>query len=280
MVDAGGSHSCGVAESAELFCWGRNDQGQIGDSGSADRTLPVAVGEGLKWKAVSVGESHSCALTTDGAAYCWGSSLAGQLGSDTLGTITQPYRMQKAPPFVKISSGENHSCAITADGKLYCWGENKHGELGLSLFSKYSPVVQVAPQLTWSFVAAGSHDSCGITTEGKLYCWGLDNGGAIGVEAADACEMDGAPGQCALPLRQPVDSLRFTTVATGVNHSCAITTGGVLYCWGSNDHGQLGSGFREPLGPSAVTGDGRYTAVSAGKSNEVLAKALTDKCYK
>lgn len=120
MVDAGGAHSCGVAESAELFCWGRNDQGQLGDSGFAEQALPVAIGEGLKWKAVSSGGSHSCALTTDGAAYCWGSSVSGQLGSDTLGTIPEPYRLQNAPPFVRISSGENHSCGITADGKLYC----------------------------------------------------------------------------------------------------------------------------------------------------------------
>ena len=63
---------------------------------------------------------------------------------------------------------------------------------------------------------------------------------------------NGEPEQCALPLRQPVDSLRFTTVATGATHSCAITGDGVLYCWGENDHGQLGSGFREPLGPTAV----------------------------
>src|SRR5450432_27661 len=265
MVDAGGDHSCGVAESAELFCWGRDDQGQLGDSGSTDQPLPVAVGEGLKWKAVSAGGSHSCGLTTDGAAYCWGSSVAGQLGSDTLGTVPEPYRIQNAPPFVKISAGEKHSCALTADGKLYCWGENLHGELGLSVFSKYSPAVQVAPQLTWSFVSAGVHDSCGITTDGKLYCWGLDNGGALGVDASDACELGAAPGKCALPLRQPADSLRFTAVATGLNHSCAINTSGVLYCWGSNDHGQLGSGFRAALGPTQVVGDGRYAEVSAGR---------------
>jgi alpha-tubulin suppressor-like RCC1 family protein len=166
---------------------------------------------------------------------------------------------------VKISTGESHSCAITADGKLYCWGENQHGELGLSVFSKFSPALQVAPQLTWSFVSAGVHDSCGITTDGKLYCWGLDNGGALGVEASDACELGSAPGKCALPLRQPADALRFTAVATGLNHSCAISTSGVLYCWGSNDHGQLGSGFRASLGPTAVVGDGRYIAVSAGR---------------
>ena len=125
--------------------------------------------------------------------------------------------------------------------------------------------MQVAPQLTWGYVSAGFHDSCAITVEGKLYCWGFNNGGALGVEAEDQCEMDGAPGLCALPLRQPADSLRFMTVATGSSHSCAITTVGVLYCWGANDHGQLGSGFREPLGPTAVMGDARYVAVSAGR---------------
>ncbi|HEY7860863.1 MAG TPA: hypothetical protein VIB98_05425, partial [Gemmatimonadaceae bacterium] len=146
------------------------------------------------------------------------------------------------------------------------WGENEHGELGQSRFSKSGVATPVAPQLTWATVSAGPHDSCAITTDGKLYCWGLNNGGALGVESGDACESDGEPEECALPLRQPVDSLRFTTVATGTNHSCAITTAGVLYCWGSNDRGQLGSGFREPLAPTPVMGDARYTAVSAGRA--------------
>ncbi|HMI57476.1 MAG TPA: hypothetical protein VK511_05475, partial [Gemmatimonadaceae bacterium] len=244
-VVAGSTHSCGITENASLYCWGRDDQGQLGDSATSESPLPVAVAPSLKWRTVSVGGSHSCGITTDGATYCWGSSVAGQLGSDTLGTITAPYRMEKAPSFVKISSGENHTCAITTDGKLYCWGENLHGELGSSVFSKYSPVEQVAPQLTWARVSAGLHNTCAITIDGKLYCWGLNNGGGIGVQADDACEKNGESGLCTLPLRQPADSLRFSIVATGVTHTCAITGGGVLFCWGSNDKGQLGSGFRE-----------------------------------
>jgi len=262
---AGGMHSCGITESASLYCWGRNDQGQVGDGTTSDRALPVAVGTNLKWRAVSAGRAHSCAITTDGATYCWGSSIAGQLGSDTLGTMTAPFRIEKAPPFVKVSSGETHTCAITTGGKLYCWGENLHGELGSSVISKYAAVAQVAPQLTWARVSAGLHNTCAITIDGKLYCWGLNNGGGIGVEADDACDVDGEGGLCALPLRQPADSLRFSVVATGVTHSCAIAGDGVLYCWGSNEQGQLGSGFREPLGPTPVTGEQRWIAVSAGK---------------
>ena len=110
-VVAGSTHSCGITESESLFCWGRNEQGELGDSATSERALPVAVGPGLKWRTVSAGGSHSCGITTSGATYCWGSSITGQLGSDTLGTITAPYRMEKAPPFVKISSGENHTCA-------------------------------------------------------------------------------------------------------------------------------------------------------------------------
>ena len=84
-VSAGYDHSCGVTEHAELFCWGRNDQGQLGDSTTEEHALPVQVGEAMKWRAVTVGGAHSCAITNDGATYCWGSSIAGQLGSDTLG---------------------------------------------------------------------------------------------------------------------------------------------------------------------------------------------------
>jgi alpha-tubulin suppressor-like RCC1 family protein len=264
-VVAGSGHSCGVTGSGDLYCWGSNDLGQLGDSGTTERTLPSEVGGGLKWRTVSVGGSHSCGITTDGAAYCWGSSIAGQLGSDTLGTLPTPFRMPQAPPFVKIASGNDHTCAITTDGKMFCWGENLHGELGASVFSRFSPVVQVAPQLTWARVSAGPHSTCGITIDGKLYCWGLDDEGGIGVEAGDACQLDGEPEQCSLPLRQPADSLRFTTVAAGVTHSCAITGDGVLYCWGANDHGQLGSGFRDPLGPTAVVTQEHWIAVSAGR---------------
>jgi alpha-tubulin suppressor-like RCC1 family protein len=264
-VAAGRAHSCGITESAALFCWGRNDQGQLGDSGMTDQPLPVPVGRDLDWRLVTTGGSHSCAVTTEGATYCWGASTAGQLGSDTLGTMPFPYRIQNTPTFVKISAGENHTCAITTDGKLYCWGENLHGELGSSVFSKFSPAAQVAPQLTWARVSAGTHSTCAITIEGKLYCWGLDSGNALNIEATDTCQMDGVPAQCSLPLRQPVDSLRFSTVATGVTHSCAITGGGLLYCWGSNDQGQLGSGFRDARGPTPVMGEQRWTAVSAGR---------------
>jgi len=264
-VVAGSRHSCGITGSGDLFCWGSNDLGQLGDGGATERTLPSEVGGGLKWRAVSAGGSHSCGITTDGAAYCWGSSIAGQLGSDTLGTLPTPYRMPQAPSFVKIASGDDHTCAITTAGKMFCWGENLHGELGASVFSKFSPVVQVAPQLTWARVSAGPHSTCGITIDGKLYCWGLDDGGGIGVEAGDACQLDGEPAQCALPLRQPADSLRFTSVAAGVTHSCAITGDGVLYCWGANDRGQLGSGFRDPLGPTRVVTQEHWIAVSAGR---------------
>jgi alpha-tubulin suppressor-like RCC1 family protein len=278
-VVAGSRHSCGITGSGDLYCWGRNDQGQLGDSGTTERTLPSGVGGGLKWRTVSIGGSHSCGITTDGATYCWGSSTAGQLGSDTLGTLSTPYRIQ-APSFVKIASGNDHTCAITTDGRMFCWGENLHGELGASLFSKYSPVVQVAPQLTWARVSAGPHSTCGITIEGKLYCWGLDDEGGIGVEAADACQLDGEPEQCSLPLRQPVDSLRFTAVATGVTHSCAITGDGSLYCWGANDRGQLGSGFREPLGPTPVTGQEHWIAVSAGNGFTcAITKAGIAECW-
>jgi len=67
--------------------------------------------------------------------------------------------------------------------------------------------------------------------------------------------MDGAPGQCALPLRQPVDSLRFTTVATGVNHSCAITTGGVRLLLGLERSRTARQRISRTPGPRG--GDGR-----------------------
>jgi alpha-tubulin suppressor-like RCC1 family protein len=65
-----------------------------------------------------------------------------------------------------------------------------------------------------------------------------------------------------------------------VTHTCAITGDGTLYCWGSNERGQLGSGFREPLGPTPVMGQQRWIAVSAGRDFTcAITKAGVAQCW-
>jgi hypothetical protein len=77
-VSAGGYHTCAVKTDGSLWCWGRNDYGQLGDGTYADRNTPVQIMTGVS--SVALGYSHTCAVKTDGSLWCWGYNYYGQLG--------------------------------------------------------------------------------------------------------------------------------------------------------------------------------------------------------
>ena len=81
-IAAGGAHSCGLTAAGAAHCWGSNEHGQLGNGQSGpgrNSTVPVPVGGGLAFTAISAGGSHTCALTAAGAAHCWGRCCACQL---------------------------------------------------------------------------------------------------------------------------------------------------------------------------------------------------------
>src|SRR5512142_3307052 len=127
-IAAGLDHSCGVTNRDAAYCWGRNAYGQLGDTSTADRTIPVTVGTG--YVSVTVGRYHSCALTSAGKAYCWGWNGDGQLGDRTTTPRKVPVAVSGGLSFASLSAGAAHTCGITAGGAAYCWGRNACGQLG------------------------------------------------------------------------------------------------------------------------------------------------------
>ena len=76
-------HACVIRAGAKLWCWGRNEHGQVGDGTTVERAVPVEVSSSAAVVAVSVAEGHTCAQTRDGALWCWGDNRRGQLGDGT-----------------------------------------------------------------------------------------------------------------------------------------------------------------------------------------------------
>lgn len=78
-------HTCGLTDTQEAYCWGRNSDGEIsGDAGDrADRLVPTRINTSLRFTEMTVGAFHICGLTNAGMAFCWGSNKDGQLGDGT-----------------------------------------------------------------------------------------------------------------------------------------------------------------------------------------------------
>ncbi|MEZ5157228.1 MAG: hypothetical protein R2687_00175 [Candidatus Nanopelagicales bacterium] len=148
-IAAGDRHTCAVAD-GQMYCWGYNYAGQLGDRSSTNSTVPVAVDTsgvltGKAVTAIAAGFLHTCAVA-DGRAYCWGSNDYGQLGNNSpTGSIGSPVvsRMPVAvgsgvlagKTVTEITAGGRYSCAV-ADGQAYCWGRNARGQLGNSSTKK------------------------------------------------------------------------------------------------------------------------------------------------
>jgi alpha-tubulin suppressor-like RCC1 family protein len=131
-LSTGSAHTCGVTLAGDVFCWGVNFTGQLGDGTTTHRSNPVPVAGGLKFTAVSAGpySDHTCALSAAGAAYCWGYNNNGQLGDGTTIDHLTPVPVTGGLTFASVTVGASYTCGLTLSGDAYCWGYNGYGRLG------------------------------------------------------------------------------------------------------------------------------------------------------
>lgn len=159
-----------------------------------------------------------------------------------------------------VSAGGSHTCGLTTTRDAYCWGYNWYGQVGTGTVTSTEPTPQPVIGEAFQSVSAGESHTCGLTTIGDVYCWGYNSNGQLGTGAATPW-----PSQHPTPL-PIVGSRTFQAVRAGFQHTCGLTTTGNAYCWGLNQHGQLGTGTattQEPT-PLLVTGGHTFMSVSAG----------------
>jgi alpha-tubulin suppressor-like RCC1 family protein len=261
-VAAGGKHSCAVV-GREVWCWGENTFGQIGDGTSpTNRPVPVRVVMDPTTTPVTpfdsavgvvAGISHTCAVRTDGTVWCWGDHSVGQLGSAaSLGGVSKtPVQVRLGDcsrgcipggPLLGVTSlaaGEKHTCALRATGAAYCWGlrDGLGDDIGSNI--GFAVPVSLHPPDLVGLAAGGSH-TCGVEANGHVLCWGRNGSGQLGT---------GSTTESMTPV--PVPGLgNVSQVTAGRLHTCALLWDGSIRCWGENNRGQLGDGtFADSLVP-------------------------------
>ncbi|MCI5604818.1 MAG: hypothetical protein MR413_04125, partial [Clostridia bacterium] len=280
MVVSKGNHSIAINILGEVWTWGRNNRGQLGDGTTVDRSYPTQVmkedGTPLNnVMIVAAGESHSVALTRDGVLYTWGDNTYGQLGNGQTSSVcayaTHPVNVsgennsstslsdmlkEKNESISNIIAGKNHTLAVSNQGKLYSWGANESGQLGInSTAGKYFPV-QVRGYNGGGFltdvilIGAGADHSLAVRTDGSVWSWGKNNHGQLG-------QGTNGPNNTYKNMITPNRVLKgeydtgntedkyiknVDALSAGENFTIVTTRDRNVYAWGENTYGQLGNG--------------------------------------
>lgn len=145
---------------------------------------------------------------------------------------------------VRISSSDEETCMVSA-GAMHCWGAIGGGSL--------TPV-PIAGATDLVEVESGAGSACALDTAGRVHCFGRNRGGELGTGdtlARDLLTLVSAPTSASLGLRW--------------RHTCAVTLGHALYCWGEDSEDQLGRTDAEPATvPGRVDHPSLFISVSTG----------------
>jgi alpha-tubulin suppressor-like RCC1 family protein len=255
-VTGGSAHSCALAASGTVQCWGLNSTGQLGRAGVTLSTSPLLVAGISGATAIDAGSDHTCALVAGGAVKCWGSNSHGQLGNGAASGLSRtPVNVVGLADAVAIAGDNYYTCALLATGAVKCWGENTTGQLGNGMLSDSAVPVDVEGITTATAITAGGGHACALVVGGAVRCWGYNGYGQLG---------NGTQTSSAVPVAV-VDLAETTAIAGGGLHTCALLKGGTVECWGYNGNGQLGNDnltdTTTPVEVGTIAGAG---AISAG----------------
>jgi VCBS repeat-containing protein len=251
-IAVGHFHSLALTSDGAVYAWGRNDCGQLGNGSYVNSAEPVAVIRsgalaGKTVVAIAANAENSMALTSDGAVYTWGTGSFGRLGNGSLSDSAEPVAVKTVGALagktvVGVAMGTMYSLALANDGAVYTWGYGRYGELGNgdSVDSAEPVAVKRAGALagkTIVAIAAGGGHSLALAGDGSLYTWGSGAFGKLG----NGTETDTTE-PVAVTMSGALAGKIVVGVATGYNHSLALTSDGLAYAWGYDAFGQLGNG--------------------------------------
>lgn len=254
-IAVGFHHACAVKREGTVWCWGLNNDGQLGHDPTLDErcsglpcsATPTPVGGLANVAEVVTSANHSCARTKAGAVLCWGENTNGTLGNGAFGGSTHspvPVNGMASDVTRIATAGFCHTtCAIKA-GEVYCWGiAFTQGNLGhdpatavACTSSSCAPTPVKVASIAGAFdLAVGERTVCAAISGGSIRCWGSNLFGQLGTSAA-------APSTYAAQAVPEVTQV--VSLAGSMTVTCARTQPGDLFCWGLAAEGGIGDGDR------------------------------------
>ena len=260
------SPAAGVLTGGDVWCWGQNNKGQIGDGTTTDRNKPVEVLSGVA--DITAGADYTCAVMKTGHVLCWGNNENGQLADGTKTSHTLPSPAQLITGVSGLDGGQNRTCGLNGAGLITCWSGggaaqtlspvipvtggapeandlvavNRFGSLIVGVDEQGMPITFQSGKFSAVstlngvlYVDSGAGQICALLGDATVKCWGANNYGQLG----DSTTVNSAKPVGVIDLSGASD------LAVGRNHACVIIEATqqstLIKCWGLNDHGQLGA---------------------------------------
>jgi alpha-tubulin suppressor-like RCC1 family protein len=276
-ITAGNDFTCGIDDHDRVWCWGRNESGEVGvgTTSATAFTNPTQIDMGNLnsdeyFTQIDAGLHHICGVTSLNRVWCWGEGNYGQID----GTPSDHNRFSPelildnnidGTPYIfqYVNCGFRHNCVITDQGEIYCWGssETTLGYSNQEYISGLNRPVDFGSFISSAFVDVGVAHSCSLGIDDALWCWGRNAQGQIGNNDATDLAVE-------LPVTITLDNIVQGGISLGNYTSCALTGDGDAYCWGGNDHGMIGDGTITPrLIPTQVSGDHKFADITTGEYN-------------
>jgi len=267
-VSAGREHACAIRAGGAVWCWGANENGQLGNgvtiatpppqpSPFAARVVKTGNVPLMDVVAIATGDHHSCAIDGTGAVWCWGMNSSGQLGDGCLmppppavcpcaacpaarATAAQVAVAPAGAAFtgaVDIMTGERHTCVHKTGDALWCWGNNGGALLDTTGANKLNPI-NIG---TVAKVATGNWHSCMINADTTVTCGGWNGHARIGIGTGTGFSGGNTMPTQVLTAAMGTPFTGAMQVAAG-GVSCVITADTHAWCWSDDLYGQTGTG--------------------------------------
>jgi alpha-tubulin suppressor-like RCC1 family protein len=270
----GDGETCSVTKLGDMWCAGRNNAGQLGDGTTLDAIVPKRVAQFVYMGAA--GDDDVCyTMQSSDNRLCSGANAHGQIGD---GTTTERHGFTGAVTEhgFWISAGET-TCKYNSG--VWCWGSNQYGAVGDGTTTDRTAPVLVGTDFVLVETSGRGLRTCAMRrttaqTGYSLWCWGDNTNDALGVGP-------GLGPTSTVPVQVTAlgDQMRASgySLSVGTGHACAVKVDGTLWCWGRNDHGQLGDGTTNgssvpvPVvgldGPVRAVGVSRYGAFTCASTD-------------
>ena len=241
-VSMGARHTLAIDQDENLWAWGQNTRGQVGNGNTTHQHLPVMVtGGATSWATVSGGNNSSLAVDTDGNLWRWGSGTI-VVGGDssvpqlvTTGAGVGNWQL--------VAAGSDHAVAIDVDGNIWTWGSNQRGLLGIGVgsgpvFLTGTPTPIYGDNLpAFTYVSTGVWHTLALGVDGSIWSWGHNEVGQLGRGATMGMNDQHV---FPTPLAAPPGATGWKAVSAGNGNGFGIDDQGRLWSWGNNQNASLG----------------------------------------